>query len=378
MRLYYPILFFKSIASLVGSSKPSNPRIHRHWEKDRFNEHSGKWCWRLRVDLLLYQRRSKKPFSTVIMTSLWESRVEASIVEFPLKFKISIWKTLVETRGVSFALKFSFLGPGSRPGNQKLLYVWGANRATIPGGPIGIMGNPYHRSLKESLSKRHKTKEHHGVNYAKIRTNYNLIGGNVFISNYFLGISHNFIKSCFIIPLKVDFPENWRWNVWKWLKMKRVSLKILQQKACSLQPLHESISPGGSQLCLPSGKTFATRFCRPPAEERKILETVQNLLLWCYGAFVWYLRYILKPWLFQVSCLFFFVGGEWEAEFLCVMTWNIGNVSFSNISHRHRPGNGLDADGVKLYCGQMGKNVADRAIQVVSVGSNKGGWGTEC
>lgn len=27
-------------------------------------------------------------------------------------------------------------------------------------------------------------------------------------------------------------------------------------------------------------------------------------------------------------------------------------------------GNGLDADGVKLYCGQMGKNVADRAIQV--------------
>ena len=26
-------------------------------------------------------------------------------------------------------------------------------------------------------------------------------------------------------------------------------------------------------------------------------------------------------------------------------------------------GNGLDADGVKLYCGQMGKNVADRAIQ---------------
>ena len=56
-----------------------------------------------------------------------------------------------------------------------------------------------------------------------------------------------------------------------------------------------------------------------------------------------------------------------------MMTWNIGNVSFSNISHRHRPGNGLDADGVKLYCGQMGKNVADRAIQVVSVGSNKGG-----
>lgn len=32
-------------------------------------------------------------------------------------------------------------------------------------------------------------------------------------------------------------------------------------------------------------------------------------------------------------------------------------------------GNGLDADGVKLYCGQMGKNVADRAIQVM------GGYG---
>ena len=28
-----------------------------------------------------------------------------------------------------------------------------------------------------------------------------------------------------------------------------------------------------------------------------------------------------------------------------------------------RIGNGLDADGVKLYCGQMGKNMADRAIQ---------------
>ena len=36
--------------------------------------------------------------------------------------------------------------------------------------------------------------------------------------------------------------------------------------------------------------------------------------------------------------------------------------TYSNDSHR--PGNGLDADGVKLYCGQMGKNVADRAIQV--------------
>jgi len=32
-------------------------------------------------------------------------------------------------------------------------------------------------------------------------------------------------------------------------------------------------------------------------------------------------------------------------------------------------GNGLDADGVKLYCGPMGKNVADRAIQVM------GGYG---
>jgi len=32
-------------------------------------------------------------------------------------------------------------------------------------------------------------------------------------------------------------------------------------------------------------------------------------------------------------------------------------------------GNGLDADGVKLYCGAMGKNVADRAIQLM------GGYG---
>ncbi|CAE8646106.1 unnamed protein product [Polarella glacialis] len=32
-------------------------------------------------------------------------------------------------------------------------------------------------------------------------------------------------------------------------------------------------------------------------------------------------------------------------------------------------GNGLDADGVKLYCGVMGKNVADRAMQVM------GGYG---
>jgi isovaleryl-CoA dehydrogenase len=32
-------------------------------------------------------------------------------------------------------------------------------------------------------------------------------------------------------------------------------------------------------------------------------------------------------------------------------------------------GNGLDADGVKLYCAQMSKNVADRAIQVM------GGYG---
>jgi isovaleryl-CoA dehydrogenase len=28
-------------------------------------------------------------------------------------------------------------------------------------------------------------------------------------------------------------------------------------------------------------------------------------------------------------------------------------------------GNGLDADGVKLYCGTMAKRVADRAIQVL-------------
>ena len=32
-------------------------------------------------------------------------------------------------------------------------------------------------------------------------------------------------------------------------------------------------------------------------------------------------------------------------------------------------GNGIDADGVKLYCAPMGKNVADRAIQAL------GGYG---
>lgn len=32
-------------------------------------------------------------------------------------------------------------------------------------------------------------------------------------------------------------------------------------------------------------------------------------------------------------------------------------------------GNGLDADGVKLYCARMGKSVADRAIQTL------GGYG---
>jgi len=32
-------------------------------------------------------------------------------------------------------------------------------------------------------------------------------------------------------------------------------------------------------------------------------------------------------------------------------------------------GDGLDADGVKLYCGVMAKNVADRAVQVM------GGYG---
>jgi isovaleryl-CoA dehydrogenase len=34
-----------------------------------------------------------------------------------------------------------------------------------------------------------------------------------------------------------------------------------------------------------------------------------------------------------------------------------------------RPGHRLDSDGVKLYCATMGKNVADRAIQVL------GGYG---
>lgn len=42
---------------------------------------------------------------------------------------------------------------------------------------------------------------------------------------------------------------------------------------------------------------------------------------------------------------------------------------FANALDLQTHGNGLDADGVKLYCAQMSKNVADRAIQVL------GGYG---
>ena len=42
---------------------------------------------------------------------------------------------------------------------------------------------------------------------------------------------------------------------------------------------------------------------------------------------------------------------------------------FANSLDLSTYGNGLDADGVKLYCAQMAKNVADRAIQVL------GGYG---
>ena len=40
-------------------------------------------------------------------------------------------------------------------------------------------------------------------------------------------------------------------------------------------------------------------------------------------------------------------------------------------------GNGLDADGVKLFCGAMGKNVADRAIQVLGGNGYMGEYGIE-
>ena len=40
-------------------------------------------------------------------------------------------------------------------------------------------------------------------------------------------------------------------------------------------------------------------------------------------------------------------------------------------------GNGLDADGVKLYCGPMGKNVADRAMQVLGGNGYMGEYSVE-
>ena len=43
--------------------------------------------------------------------------------------------------------------------------------------------------------------------------------------------------------------------------------------------------------------------------------------------------------------------------------------SLSNTLNLETHGNGLDADGVKLFCAPMSKNVADRAIQVM------GGYG---
>ena len=57
------------------------------------------------------------------------------------------------------------------------------------------------------------------------------------------------------------------------------------------------------------------------------------------------------------------------------MLWLPGPPSVVHVYHvaRHLDlgsvGNGLDADGVKLFCGAMGKNVADRAVQVL------GGYG---
>ena len=57
---------------------------------------------------------------------------------------------------------------------------------------------------------------------------------------------------------------------------------------------------------------------------------------------------------------------ESYAEYMAGKSYLYG---FSNGLDLSTAGNGLDADGVKLYCAQMAKNVADRAIQVM------GGYG---
>lgn len=57
---------------------------------------------------------------------------------------------------------------------------------------------------------------------------------------------------------------------------------------------------------------------------------------------------------------------ESYAEYMAGRTYVYG---FANGLDLNSAGNGLDADGVKLYCAQMSKNVADRAIQVM------GGYG---
>ena len=57
---------------------------------------------------------------------------------------------------------------------------------------------------------------------------------------------------------------------------------------------------------------------------------------------------------------------ESYAEYMAGKSYLYG---FANGLDLSTYGNGLDADGVKLYCAQMGKNVADRAIQVM------GGYG---
>jgi isovaleryl-CoA dehydrogenase len=51
--------------------------------------------------------------------------------------------------------------------------------------------------------------------------------------------------------------------------------------------------------------------------------------------------------------------------------------AFANNLNLHSHGNGLDADGTKLYCAQMAKTIADRSIQVLGGYGYVGEYGVE-
>ena len=51
--------------------------------------------------------------------------------------------------------------------------------------------------------------------------------------------------------------------------------------------------------------------------------------------------------------------------------------AFANKLNLHSHGNGLDADGTKLYCAQMAKTIADRSIQVLGGYGYVGEYGVE-